>query len=719
MLRPILLSLALATVHGPTCAAPRLQTLMKGLHGGGSCRAVQVLDSLALISNGPYLRVLDCSDETSPRSIGLLKMPDEILDIQVADQIAWLAHSYEGISAVSLADPRHPVILRTSRSWGQANALILRDEYLYVADGLSGLRIVPWEGLLERRTQGWFWNTPGNAVSLALEGSRAYVADSDGGVQLLDIQDPSNIIWIAGLLDSLSIARVAVKDSILYAVETRNQSRTHVTLHVLDVRDPDTPHELDIRSVFSDTDGNLALQNNTLYLASGWGGLSMLDISDPAEIPYQSHFSDPDGCVDVSPKSYLAYLACGKSGFRIADLILPGYEFVAGRYSTPVEPMKIVQRDGLAWVADRHEGLTLFDVRDPLDPRELSWINLTDGIVDFAVTDSFLYALSGGRSLRIYTNDTPGVNEQTGYFQYGTNILSLAVTGDLVCLLSRNALRFLDTSDQLHPLEIGLWSTTLDLKYMAVEDSLAYLVSATKGVLVVDFHDPRTPIPVGGWCPDIGELAPIDVRGNTAYVMSSPHTLNILDVSDPGAITLLSATDSLSMRGRIHPADSVLFYQCIFSGYGALDIRDPEHPVPLGETEPGRRWTVDLAVEGRTITSIESGVGLVIDEWAILDVADPEDPEDPETPQQFTLPRNAPNPFNAGTRISWTLPVSSRVELTVFDLGGRRVRHQDLGRMVQGQHEYRLVADDLPSGVLFYRIVTEQETHWGKMLHLK
>jgi len=43
-------------------------------------------------------------------------------------------------------------------------------------------------------------------------------------------------------------------------------------------------------------------------------------------------------------------------------------------------------------------------------------------------------------------------------------------------------------------------------------------------------------------------------------------------------------------------------------------------------------------------------------------------------PLAFSLYNNAPNPFNPATQIRFDLPMSGRVELTVYDMLGQKVR---------------------------------------------
>ncbi|MBN1348285.1 T9SS type A sorting domain-containing protein [candidate division KSB1 bacterium] len=57
-----------------------------------------------------------------------------------------------------------------------------------------------------------------------------------------------------------------------------------------------------------------------------------------------------------------------------------------------------------------------------------------------------------------------------------------------------------------------------------------------------------------------------------------------------------------------------------------------------------------------------------------------------ELPTSFKLGQNYPNPFNPETTIAYHLPVSSEVELTVYDIAGREVRR--LVRGIQSAGEY-------------------------------
>jgi len=95
------------------------------------------------------------------------------------------------------------------------------------------------------------------------------------------------------------------------------------------------------------------------------------------------------------------------------------------------------------------------------------------------------------------------------------------------------------------------------------------------------------------------------------------------------------------------------------------------------------------------------------------------DGESSELPRQFSLAQNYPNPFNPTTKISFELPVSSNVELDVFDILGRRVAVLAQGKMEAGRHSIDLDASSWATGMYFYRLNAGDLSKVRKMVILK
>jgi len=90
-----------------------------------------------------------------------------------------------------------------------------------------------------------------------------------------------------------------------------------------------------------------------------------------------------------------------------------------------------------------------------------------------------------------------------------------------------------------------------------------------------------------------------------------------------------------------------------------------------------------------------------------------------EIPNQFSLFQNYPNPFNPATKIKFALPKSSYAKLIVYDALGREVETIVNEQLKPGNYETEWDAAKYPSGVYFYKLITEEFTQTKKMLLIK
>ena len=95
------------------------------------------------------------------------------------------------------------------------------------------------------------------------------------------------------------------------------------------------------------------------------------------------------------------------------------------------------------------------------------------------------------------------------------------------------------------------------------------------------------------------------------------------------------------------------------------------------------------------------------------------DVEGLELPTTYSLAQNYPNPFNPTTTINFSLPVSGKVVLEVFDIAGKSVATLVDAEMQSGVHSVKLNAADLSSGVYFYRIRVNQFLATRKFVLMK
>ncbi|MEW6196657.1 MAG: serine hydrolase [Bacteroidota bacterium] len=76
-------------------------------------------------------------------------------------------------------------------------------------------------------------------------------------------------------------------------------------------------------------------------------------------------------------------------------------------------------------------------------------------------------------------------------------------------------------------------------------------------------------------------------------------------------------------------------------------------------------------------------------------------------PTEFKLHQNYPNPFNPSTTIRFSLPKNEFVQLRVFNMLGQEITKLVDGELNSGEHSVIFNANDLASGVYFYRLSTD------------
>ncbi|MBD3224302.1 MAG: T9SS type A sorting domain-containing protein, partial [Caldithrix sp.] len=84
-----------------------------------------------------------------------------------------------------------------------------------------------------------------------------------------------------------------------------------------------------------------------------------------------------------------------------------------------------------------------------------------------------------------------------------------------------------------------------------------------------------------------------------------------------------------------------------------------------------------------------------------------------------------PNPFNHRVQIRWSLPRATTVDLAVYNIRGRKIRHIMDGRYVgSGTHTWAWQGRNdqgqpVATGIYFLRLQYGDQQHWTRLVYLK
>ena len=88
-------------------------------------------------------------------------------------------------------------------------------------------------------------------------------------------------------------------------------------------------------------------------------------------------------------------------------------------------------------------------------------------------------------------------------------------------------------------------------------------------------------------------------------------------------------------------------------------------------------------------------------------------------PDRYSLEQNYPNPFNPSTKIKYSIPKKSQIQIKVFNTLGEEIRTLITEEKPAGEYEVEFNGTSLPSGIYFYQLNAESYTQTKKMILLR
>ncbi len=170
-------------------------------------------------------------------------------------------------------------------------------------------------------------------------------------------------------------------------------------------------------------------------------------------------------------------------------------------------------------------------------------------------------------------------------------------------------------------------------------------------------------------------------------------------------------------------SDTALFnaltYEGIIDTFTAADSGSVLFPsIDPVELNPGESYDVYIALAaGFSEIELDSIMSEAVDRYVTTFTTDYNNEE--VLPNKITLQQNYPNPFNPSTVIQFNIPFRQRVELTIYNSIGQKVKTLLNLDLSAGLHKVEFNASNLASGVYFYRLKTDKFISTKKMMLLK
>ena len=623
-------------------------------------------------------------------------------DLVLVGNYVYAATHGQGLQIADVTNPAAPVLIRrvdggeitdlecvgdrlyTLRRMGDAGQGLLQifDRTNPTAPALLGQVILP---------QGW--------GRMAVSGAYAFIAATNTQLAVVDVQNPAAPVCVASLGEwGIEATGIAIDGNRLYVAA--------ITLLTYDITNPLQPVLLGSFQAGKPWIMDVALQGGLVYTVDDWEGLKIWNMTDPLQPQMLGEYNaatgippDPPLFLELTLLSANRAVISGKTFWTLLDVSNPALPVVQAELSTKI--VCLATSGDYLYCSRPNAGLTIYDVHDPLAITIAGTAAHMQPLQRVAVSPSRVYVLDGQWLWCVAMNAPPAFAPQ-GRIPLeldGQTGSALCAQGNTVYVGANGWLQCFDATDPQAPVLLG---TIPGDFYQLVALGTTLYGSTAEGVRVVDVTDPAAPalgpLLTTTVCPSVL------VSGTRLYALggSPASAVRVYDIAVPLAPVLLGSYEDASISvGDVHGTRAYLPYKVgdVWTGIRVVDFADPAAPVVLGQFATGARSELHLSPDGTRlwafagdtlkllavqdalpfpelgyrrcnvdgypigITSFTPDYGFVLSNGYLLQleyVAPLSAPEIHAAIPAVPALDAYPNPFNATTRVRFSVPVAGR-----------------------------------------------------------
>ncbi len=284
-----------------------------------------------------------------------------------------------------------------------------------------------------------FFDSPAIAGGVEVVGSRAYLADGDSGLSIVDISNPSAPVRI-GKFRNDSLPPPPLQSGFAYGVTVRSDTAfladgSSFRLRVVNVSNPAAPTLIRSYRIF-DQPLDVAINGNYAYVVAGDSGLRIIDISSAVDM-ITGIFDTPDFANGIALAGTYAYVADGTTGLMVVNVSNPAAPVLAGGFNTPVYAEGIALSGNFAYVADGSSGLIILDISNPAAPVQVGDLDTPGWATNVTVSGNFAFVSARSAGLQIIDVSNPASPKLVGIFNTPDEALDAVVVGNYAFVADR------------------------------------------------------------------------------------------------------------------------------------------------------------------------------------------------------------------------------------------------------------------------------------------
>ncbi len=239
----------------------------------------------------------------------------------------------------------------------------------------------------------------------------AYISSWTEGLQIFNVSDPINAVKL-GEFVGLRTGAVGIHEDLAFVGRDDG-------FNILDVSNPSNPVNLS-RIIRNGNAHNFFIEETYAYIlvwnhTSSSSNLEVYDYTDPNSPLLVAFYDTTKLCYDVKVQNDIVYLAGAYEGLSIVDLTDFSNPTLIGEYDEDEQSIALVVVDDTVFLGNDISGLQLFDVSDKTTPVLIAEYETEGYAQELEIRNEYIYLITEGVGLEILKVRGLGLEESAGF----------------------------------------------------------------------------------------------------------------------------------------------------------------------------------------------------------------------------------------------------------------------------------------------------------------
>ena len=693
---------------------------MSQIHLSSNYNAIVIHDMHAFATSEWGLEIFSLSP--SVLSIGEIGTPGEAQALAIEGNTVFVADGASGVHVIDFESLSEPRFLKTLGGFQDAKDVHLADGNLYALDAERGLLVFNQQDIRNiehphpRRT----FRTAGTPFKIATnEDGTIFLSDNAQGLYILS-NDP-----LGGYLVDATIPLLAF-DFEIFGKYALTVSRD---LRITDIGSPLAPQQISGLNT-PGTTTSVTFYEGLLYLTDQQSGLHIVDVNRLQSPRLISSHATIGNAKDVAfwysnaDKNTYAYIADGMGGIQTLEITerekpiwLSNYNANGNVFGLDVQT---IDDKTLVAVANGVGGVKIAELSEPYNGRvthDIGTISGSHGALCVQIEKNYAFVgTDSGMDIVNLMNQ-----EKVSHISTSDPVWKIEIIGEYAYLCARSLI-VVDISDPIRSRVVFRSDLEGDAYRISFNTDYAFIAALEGGVHIFNVSDPMRPRPISHF-PTQGAATNVTFDDNHMYILDNRNgvlQIDIQDIQHPQLISEYTDTDL--------PIDAAIIGNHLYvldsESIQIIDTRVMERLTRYSQLQAPTGFTInDKALYVCDLNQLKMfriqtdgsnlGVEEVLHDRTSQHIL-------PTSFQQNLLLQNFPNPFNPETWIPYTLSKNAQVSLTIHDVQGRLIKQYSYGFQQIGKHTAywngkNTTGETVASGVYFYTLNAGDFSKTGKM----